>query len=294
MNVRLRRFARTQSDLVAFWQLREAGWTPDSIRHQAARGAWRPIHRGVYALTQAPLTRHQQWIAATLTAPRTVLSHASAGDCYDVRRFRGSYETVTRPGTGGPKRVGSVLISRSTTLPGNVTRDRGVLITTPERTVIDLAPHSDREQCGRMVREAIRLELTNTKRLTAALDAHPNHRGTSVLRELARLYEGLAFERTRADSEALALVLLKQAGIEIPRVNVWIHGEEADLVWWNHKVIIEIDGPQYHQFREEDLRKQAIWETPGFAVHRVSSDAIYDHPASFIALVVGALSAASA
>ena len=70
-------------------------------------------------------------------------------------------------------------------------------------------------------------------------------------------------------------------------MNVRIAGEEADLVW--DGLIVEIDGPQFHQFREEDLRKQALWEKAGYVVRRVPSDDVYDRPDSFIALVRRAL-----
>ena len=50
------------------------------------------------------------------------------------------------------------------------------------------------------------------------------------------------------------------------------------------KLIIEIDGPQYHRFREEDARKQERWERAGFTVRRIPSDAVYDDPDRLIAL----------
>ena len=59
-------------------------------------------------------------------------------------------------------------------------------------------------------------------------------------------------------------------------MNVRINGEEADPVWPKEKRIIEIDGPQYHRFAEEDARKQRAWEAAGFTVRRVSSDAVYN------------------
>ena len=49
-------------------------------------------------------------------------------------------------------------------------------------------------------------------------------------------------------------------------------------------MIIEIDGPQYHRFREEDARKQERWERAGFTVRRIPSDAVYDDPDRLIAL----------
>jgi hypothetical protein len=70
------------------------------IDHRVRQRGWRVVHPGVYALTNAPLTRRQLWIAATLTTPDSVLSHASAAACWGIRPFEGSFETVTRPGSG--------------------------------------------------------------------------------------------------------------------------------------------------------------------------------------------------
>ena len=67
-------------------------------------------------------------------------------------------------------------------------------------------------------------------------------------------------------------------------MNVKLASEEADLVWIDRKLIIEIDGPQYHRFGAEDERKEALWRGAGFAVRRIPSDAIYHDPARLVAL----------
>jgi very-short-patch-repair endonuclease len=59
-------------------------------------------------------------------------------------------------------------------------------------------------------------------------------------------------------------------------VNVKIAGEEADLVWPKRKEILEIDGPQFHRFPEEDARKERLWRKAGYTVRRIGSDAVYD------------------
>src|SRR3712207_2628934 len=105
MDVQLLELAARQDDLVASWQLLAAGWTRNRIKHAAKKGHWRRIHRGVYALTQSALTPRQRWIAATLTAPGTYLSHASAGACHGFYQPRGDFQIVTRAGSGGPRTV---------------------------------------------------------------------------------------------------------------------------------------------------------------------------------------------
>jgi very-short-patch-repair endonuclease len=277
MDVRLRELAARQDDLVARWQLLADGWSPKMVERAVRRGAWRSVHRGVYALTHAELTRRQRWLAATLTAPSTFLSHASAGACQGFRPFDGAFEVVTRRGSGGPRRIGAVLICRSTTLDGHTTVHEGIPITTAERTLVDLAPHLDAKAMKRAFREALRLGTTTPQKV-ASLTSQRTHRSTALLTDLATRYAHIPYRRTRSDAEALALEQIHDAGEASPRVNVRIAGEEADLAWPTRKEILEIDGPQFHRFPEEDARKARLWRKAGYTVRRVGSDAVYDDP----------------
>ncbi|HKP91143.1 MAG TPA: type IV toxin-antitoxin system AbiEi family antitoxin domain-containing protein [Thermoleophilaceae bacterium] len=278
MDVRLQEIAARQDDLVASWQLIAAGWTERMVRHHSRQGNWRRVHRGVYLLAQGEPTRHQRWLAATLTAPRTYLSHASAGACEGFFAFDGSFEVVTRCGSGGRRRMGALLVCRSTTLDGHTTTKDGIPITTPERTLIDLAAHLDDTQLRRAFRESIRLKTTTTPKIAAAATSSSRGRGTARLLELAQRYEHVPYSRTRSDAEGNALERLLDARAERPRVNVRIAGKEADLVFDDRKEILEIDGPQYHGFPEEHARKAARWQGAGYTVWRVRSDDVYLSP----------------
>ena len=284
MDVCLRALAAGQYDLVAAWQLLARGWTRRMIDHRVEDRGWRVVHRGVYALTSAPLTQPQTWMAATLTAPMTVLSHGSAGACWGFRSWPGHFETVTRPGSGGPRRMGDLQVFRSTRLDGDVGRHEGIPITTAARTLIDRARHLGPQATGRMLREALRLKRTTTGSLLASLASHPGRPGTALLLELAARYASVPYSRTRSDAEAFALELLQDAGVQPPLVNTRIAGEEADLCWPDRRRIIEIDGPQYHRFAEEDARKQRLWEAAGHTVCRISSQVVYERPTTLIAL----------
>ena len=59
-----------------------------------------------------------------------------------------------------------------------------------------------------------------------------------------------------------------------------------------HGTIIEIDGPQFHQFPDEDARKQARWEAAGFTVRRIPSDQVYNDPNRLLELIEPATRAA--
>src|SRR5438128_9151647 len=156
MDHRLRALAARQSDVVAAWQLREAGWSWGKIGHHVRSRGWRTVHPGVYLMTSSPLSRRQLWFAAVLAAPGSVLSHGSAGACYGFYRFQRGYEVVTRPGRGGRTRTDGVLLFRSN-LDGDVTVHEGIPITTAARALVDIAAGLDDKQLRRAFRESIRL-----------------------------------------------------------------------------------------------------------------------------------------
>lgn len=287
MAVHLRRLAAVQHDVVAAWQLVAAGWTRRMIEKRVESHGWRVIHAGVYALNAAPLTRQQLWMAATLTAPNTVLSHASAGACWGFRPWAARFETVTRLGNGGIKRPPGLVVCRSETLASDVTSNNGIPITTAPRTLIDLSAHLSNRALGRSLREALRLRSTTTAELLHVLGRHRARRGTAGLLELVATYAELPFKRARSDAEILGFYVLREAGVPLPQLNVKVAGKEADLVWRDRKYIIEIDGPQWHQISIEDQRKQALWEGAGWTVRRLPSDVVYYEPHRLIALARG-------
>lgn len=286
MDAQVRRLVAAQQDLIAAWQLCGLGWSRSKIRHWLERQHWQVIHDGVYALTLSPLTRRQRWIAATLTAPKTFLSHSSAGACWGFRPWEANFETVLRAGSGGPRQTGALRVFRSTMLVDDTGKLDRIPITTAERTLVDLASSLSRRATAKAFREAIRLKTTTTREIAATLGRHRGRRGTRVLKELTDRYSGLPYSRCRSDAESRALELLHDAGIAPDDVNRRIAGEEADLIWVSRRRIIEIDGPQYHQFRDEDVRKQDCWERAGYLVSRLSSTEVFNNPSALIALAL--------
>jgi hypothetical protein len=282
MDSHLQQLAARQRDVVAAWQLRQVGWNWNRLRHHAHSRGWRRIHSGVYLLSQAVPTQIQLWWAAALSSPDSTLSHGSGGACFGFYDFRKEFEVVTRPGQGGRRRQGGLLVFRSKRLEGEVTRRMGIPITTPERVLVDIVPGLTEEKAGRCFREAIRLKTTTAARVLACVRRHGD--APAVLARLATRYASLPYGRTRSNPEALALELLHDAGIEPPEVNVRIAGEEADLVWASRRVIVEIDGPQYHRIRDEDARKERLWRQAGYTVRRAPSGLVYDAPVAFVAL----------
>jgi len=273
----------TQEGVVAVWQLARAGVTRAAVRHLVAD--LRCLHDGVYLSGHAPITERQHWWSAVLTAPGRVLSHNSAANCHRCRRYSDSIAVVTGTGTGGPRRFGKVLLCRSRRLePADITHIGGLPVTTGARTVLDLMPWLGDKAARRLVREALRVKAATSVDLRAVCARHRGRAGVTRLRALADEYAPLPAGRTKSDAEFLGLELLQAAGRPAPRVNVYIADEETDLSWEAERLIIELDGPDFHRFPSEDARKDAAWRGAGWTVHRLPTDDVYDRPHRLLAL----------
>jgi len=284
MDVRVRRVAEAHGGLAPWRALVAAGLTERQADHALA--SLRFVHDGVALTGQGPITRHQRWLAATLTTPGSVLSHASAGALHGIRPWQAGFEVVTRPGSGGPRRFGDLLVCRSTTVTDHVALSDGVPFTTAARTIVGLAAHLTERQRAKAVREAIRLRVTTALELRLVAAAHRGRRGVAGLGALAARLEQLPIVRTRSDAEARALEVLAAAGRTGHELNRRISGEEADLSWPATRRILEIDGPRWHQDPVEDARKERVWRAAGWEVHRIPSAVVFDEPERLVGLAL--------
>jgi hypothetical protein len=274
--------ARRQQGCVARWQLIDGGWT--TARCDSALAGLRRLQDGVYVTGHAPVTAVQRRWAATLSAPRTVLADENAACHRDLLEREPRAVRVVRPGRGGVERSPRLVVRYSATLEGNVVRRDGLWVTTPERTVIDLWPRLRGRQPERLLRDAVRLKLTTIPALLDIVERHGRRRGVATLRERCAVYVRLPLDRCRSDAEVEGLLVLDTAGVPLPAVNVRRAGEEADFSWPGRRLIIEIDGPQFHRDPLEDARKTRIWTLAGWTVRRISSDAVYHDPSALLAL----------
>jgi hypothetical protein len=279
--------ASRQFNRVSRRQLLEHGLNRRTIDRWVAAGRLEIVEEGVLAFTPVLDDERGRWMGATLTAPDTYLSTISAAASRGVWSLPRPFETVTRVGSGGPRRLGGLRVYRSTTILDEIDPDPpdGIPITTVERMLLDLARtlYSDRA-VARAVRESVRLELTTIPLVADYLGPRRHRRGTRRLGAAVARYSGLPIDRARSGAEAVAMELLQGAARTLPRLNYDVAGAEADLSWPKHRVIIEIDGRPFHMDLGEDTRKEGIWRGAGWEVRRISSDDVYEHPARLLAL----------
>lgn len=282
MHVRVGNLLRSQHDCVATWQLRELGMGEKGIA--ALVRDWHNPHSGVHIATRAVPSREQLWRAATLTAPGTCLAFFSAAVCWGIYTQAGSFIAVSRPGTTGHRTSDTLVIHHSQTLAGDTTTRHGIPVTTPERTIVDFSPALNDQQRRKLLREAFRRKVTTNPSLASALERHSTRRGTRALKDLTGFYSLLQLDRCKSDAEAYAMELLAAAKRELPDPNTDVAGLEADLAWPVHRLIIEIDGPQFHRDKLYDAHKTVRWNEAGWTVRRIESDDVFGRPERLLGL----------
>ncbi len=283
------RLAAAQYNRLSREQLGGLGMSPGAIKHRVAAGRLVLVEQGVFAI--APVLEHDQWgrwMGATLTAPGSVLSHASAAAAWDLLSTERDFETVTRGGCGGPRRFGGVLVHRSQTLHDDRDLLNGIPITSVPRTLLDLAAYESARALARAVREGVRLRRTTLEAIADRLGDYRGRRGAARLGAAIARYADLPLERARSGAEVRAMELLREAGLAMPRLNVRVAGAEADLSWPAHRLIIEVDGGPFHLDAGADADRQAVWENAGWTVRRIPADAIYQRPERLLALCASA------
>jgi very-short-patch-repair endonuclease len=262
--------ARRQIGVVTAAQLRACGLSRAAIAARAKDGRLQRLHRGVYAVAHRSLPPEAFWLAAVLACgPQAALSHRSAATAWELRHDGSRSFDVTSPRAGGKAKSG-ITAHRSNLDRADVTTHRGVPITTPARTLLDLAEVVPRAQLDRALEEAFRCRLTHRAALEATLARANGRRGVKPLQAALDSMHPLA-PRTKSAFERRALALIAQHDLPRPLVNVHVAGLEVDLFWPAHKLVVELDSLEFHFTRpafERDRRKDAILGRAGYAVQR--------------------------
>jgi hypothetical protein len=204
-DVRVVELAARQYNRFSRAQAQALGFDERTVSRRVETGRWVAVHEAVLAVAPVLDDDLGRWMGATLTEAGTVLSFASAAAAYGLWDRPRRFEVVTRPGSGGPRRLDGLLVHRSETLDGDTTSWHGIPITTVPRTLLDLAAHVGVKLLARLVREAIRLGLTTTAEIVELLATrHRGRRGSRKLVAVVARYTELPVARCRSGAEVRA------------------------------------------------------------------------------------------
>jgi very-short-patch-repair endonuclease len=237
--------ARTQHGVIARRQLLALGFTHDGIKHRLRRGRLHRVLQGVYSVGRRELSPKGRWMAAVLACgDDACLSHRSAGALYGLCEERNGVIEVSVRGTTEPRRDGLKVRSR----PSLPSQDVGTLdripITSPVRTLLDLATELGLKRLERAVNEADKLDVIDPETLRRSLETYAGQPGVKPLRALL---DRDTFLLTDEELERLFLRLAREVGLSLPKTKEMVNGFEVDFYWPELRLIVETDGLRYHR-----------------------------------------------
>jgi len=184
---RARRFATQHLGVITRDELRSVGMSDKAIDRQLGKGDLIRIHESVYRFPGHPLGfRARLYAAARWAGPGAVISHRSAAFCYGFDGQTGDVVELTIQGRKGSKLPGAVT-HRTNLLPKcDATRLGVIPMTTPTRTIIDLAGVVSELDLEIALDSALRTGKTSVTRLKRRMDdlGQRGRRGIGSLRRL--------------------------------------------------------------------------------------------------------------
>lgn len=264
--------ASRQKGVVSRPQLLVAGIAASVITRLIGEGFLHPVHRGVYAVGHVALPQFGHEQAALLAyGDGAVLSGASALYLWGILASALSEVDVTVGERHCRKRNGIRLHRGGGLEPREVRTRHGLSVVFPARALIEYAADATPDLLGDAVAEARGKSLIREGELEAAVKRAGNHRGAAQMRAFLREEAGPAITRSRAERRFRKL--LRDARLPQPKVNVRRTGYEADFLWEAEKVVLEVDGWEFHGHRrafENDRKKDMILSDAGYHVIRIT------------------------
>jgi uncharacterized protein DUF559 len=268
--------------MVTARDLAACGLNRSAVAVRVARGNLHPQHRGVYAVGHEARTQTASFTAAVLACGAgAVLSHDAAAAHLGLLTYDDDRDAdVIVPRSGG-REIDGINAHRSRLDPRDVWTRNAIRVTSPARTILDLAASMAPKALRRVARQAQAEQHVNVRQLLEILQRHAGHRGAAKLR--ATIADGPA--PTRSDHEDLVLDLIDRFAIERPELNAWLHLDgrhiSPDMLWRDERLVIECDSRRWHSdplTRQDDADKQAILEANGYRVLRITWRQAVDRP----------------
>jgi hypothetical protein len=276
--------AAKQRALIAQHQAIACGWSRTTLHRRRASGRVQLVYPGIYSIAGAPPTWHQRLLGACLAVgPTGAASHRSAARLWGLVEGEQPIE-VTVPLARAP-RLPDVGVHRSTDLTREqVVRRRGIPVTNPLRTMVDLGAVLGPEEVETALERGLVPRLFSIGAIEHALDelGRSGRSGCGVLR---RVLDDRALGDDRPDGllEPRMARLLRDAGVPRPRFQYVVRDEaggflaRVDFAHPEKKVAIEVDGWSAHASPgalQSDLERQnrlvaAGWTLLRFTWHDV-------------------------
>jgi very-short-patch-repair endonuclease len=282
------RIAGRQDNVISGEQLLTAGLGRGAIAHRVKTGVWQWLHRNIYLLGPAPPSPMARARAAAMACGAgAVVSHRSAAEMFGLLPQNGGDVHVTVAGRNVAPRDGVRRHRVSAFARGEVTKMRGIPLTSVARTICDLAATELFRVVEAAFQEALYRDIVSPDRLAQVLAREPRRKGAPVIRALLE-----DPRMTRSERERALVRLIDQAQLPRPLTNVRLHGYLADAYWPAEGLVIEFDGWQGHGHRnafERDRKRDQVMLANGLRPMRVTDRHLRQESVALVARIAQSL-----
>ena len=249
------------------------------MRTLVSRERLHRLHRGVYAVGHQRLTAKGHWMAAALACgPEAVLSYAEAAALHDLRRTPSGLINITAPSRhrlpGVRAHYVRILHREDCTIVD------AIPVTTLARTYLDLAEVLNHARLIDALEAGERQDKLDVGAIEAVIARNPGRHGTQPLQTaLAELTDAPPLLQSAAERAFRALV--RDYHLPQPQFNVYLEGELVDAVWPEHRLVVEVDGWDFHRSKPsfaDDRRRDRLLIRAGWRTARFTADEVLYSP----------------
>jgi very-short-patch-repair endonuclease/predicted transcriptional regulator of viral defense system len=261
------RLAANQHGVFSRAQATELGASKSLIRRRLDAGTWEAVARNVFRLAGCSATWHQSLMVACLAwGVGAVISHRAAAAFWRLVGFAQSPVELTVPKTRQRQRLG--VVHRGLLLPRDVTVVDAIPVTTPVRTLLDIAATAAPERVEEALDDALRRRIVTIPQLRRRLRdiARQGRPGVTAIRSMLEARDASSAV-PESVLETRLLNLLKRHRLPAPLGQYPIHDETGlvgriDFAWPDAKLALEGDGFRWHsgrsRFESDRLRRNRL------------------------------------
>ncbi|HEY6740632.1 MAG TPA: type IV toxin-antitoxin system AbiEi family antitoxin domain-containing protein, partial [Actinopolymorphaceae bacterium] len=252
-------------------QALDEGYSSKEIQHLLAIGAWHRLRVGIYVETALwrqwdSRERHLAETRAALlrVADGAAASHVTAGVVhgFDLHQPDLSWIHLTRPRRHSARKEAGIDHHVGRLDPHEVVDVDGIAVTSPARTVVDIAASSSFEAGLVTADSALRkgLHPDDLRRQFETQVEWPGSRTASKVRLAA---DG----RAQSPGETLSRVAFMELGLPAPDLQGRLDNPDGsvfaylDFVWWDLRTAAEFDGKRkyYRDLRDGEDPGDIVW-----------------------------------
>jgi hypothetical protein len=252
-------------------ELLAAGLSNNQIYGRLRTGSLHCQYPGVYRVGHEAPSLEATYLAAVLACgPEALLCGLPAGLLLELikRKDPPTPEVLAR----SARQIPGITIHRARRGPGiDRWEHRGVPVTSPARTLVDLAAVLSAYELGKACHEARFHHGTTPSDIEAVLARRPGSKGAGKLRRIIHGDSPIVLSRM----ERRFIAALKREGLPLPKTNRLAGGRRVDCRWPDHRLTVELDSYTFHNSKhswELDRKREREARARGDEHRRYSYD----------------------